>query len=809
MSATSACTRESVLDDLWNRVESLERELEAEWQRCLITCSRPDAMFAFKENQRRLLFSHIREIESTPDLFTGFAGIHNLTPRFPQAGHTIPGYGFVDPLEYTRHQSIPLSSSSATPYFIHESAISQTPTVDSLPLPLILPDPPQYSVSLVLHFPLNRAPSFGPPSDSPGTPVQHNWRSPISPSSYGYLQASTPPIVTSRPRPLRLYPPHATPNVQATYANVVGEHSQSPERRQFQDDIPWLQNHTPTPRDFTTSPVSYHSDVAPLSEKSLTTANSGRRSARGWHLDTPRLDAKDSLQRLALLPTHSQPTKKQSKKKPTSKHYADVSSEKVFRICEEDNDRLVGQSTTDVNPHTESQEFRTRTHVGRNNQGNTSGPMPMPLRSSHIEPVRQFNSAHSYPTPAKFQERHPVDDRSSPILIAPTATSPYCVTQKINIICRQLQCVFDDEAKYKRFLSYRNEAAQYVLDFLQKLLDCAPLEEALRSKLFLALVRLCRKSERYPKSFILTGVAWSQGEDPNAQGCFGDIFRSHAAKLFKAFAREAVVWSQLSHLNVLPFYGIYRLGDARNRIGLVSPWMENKNIREFLHKNPEADRLLLISDIAAGMQYLHKERVVHGDLKGVNILVSDAGRACLADFGLSSVVDSCGPRCPDLSSRNAEGGTLRYQAPELNDPDHENPRTFASDVYAFAFVCYEIFTDDHPFPELNQNYAVVIKVAKGERPNQPKENHIVERGLDDRMWSLMEDCWQQDPRDRPTAVEVVARLQRLAVDPRPAGGWGELSPSRFRLTEGEEPPNIQDELLETLRILETNGISLF
>lgn len=61
------------------------------------------------------------------------------------------------------------------------------------------------------------------------------------------------------------------------------------------------------------------------------------------------------------------------------------------------------------------------------------------------------------------------------------------------------------------------------------------------------------------------------------------------------FLREAVLWGQLSHPNVVSFLGIYRLGDQRDRIGLVSPWMENGNLDEYLVKNPKADCHILVS----------------------------------------------------------------------------------------------------------------------------------------------------------------------------------------------------------------------
>lgn len=114
----------------------------------------------------------------------------------------------------------------------------------------------------------------------------------------------------------------------------------------------------------------------------------------------------------------------------------------------------------------------------------------------------------------------------------------------------------------------------------------------------------------------------------------------------------------------------------------------------------------------AGLEYLHENQVVHGDLKGVrltlykgccvgvslmfskaNILVSSSGTACLADFGLSSVMDTELLRWTSLVTVTPTGGTVRWEAPELME-DLENggiPRpTFTSDVYAVASVMYEV-----------------------------------------------------------------------------------------------------------------------
>ena len=97
-----------------------------------------------------------------------------------------------------------------------------------------------------------------------------------------------------------------------------------------------------------------------------------------------------------------------------------------------------------------------------------------------------------------------------------------------------------------------------------------------------------------------------------------------------------------------------------------------------------------VSDVAAGVSYLHQKAIVHGDLKGVNILVTGSGKACLADFGLSNHVDAEMLTWTSESSANT-GGTVRWQAPELFDPEKENSKpTKETDVYAFSCVCYEV-----------------------------------------------------------------------------------------------------------------------
>ncbi|KAJ7454435.1 kinase-like domain-containing protein, partial [Mycena latifolia] len=94
----------------------------------------------------------------------------------------------------------------------------------------------------------------------------------------------------------------------------------------------------------------------------------------------------------------------------------------------------------------------------------------------------------------------------------------------------------------------------------------------------------------------------------------------------------------------------------------------------------------LLYDIIMGLAYLHSEDIVHGDLRGRNILIHE-GRALLTDFGLAEFVEF------EIST-NAPTRT-RWMAPELLLPDIYQPGkpprcTQASDVWAFGCVCCEV-----------------------------------------------------------------------------------------------------------------------
>ncbi|KAG6847621.1 hypothetical protein H0H93_007025, partial [Arthromyces matolae] len=255
------------------------------------------------------------------------------------------------------------------------------------------------------------------------------------------------------------------------------------------------------------------------------------------------------------------------------------------------------------------------------------------------------------------------------------------------------------------------------------------------------------------------------------------------------YARESIVWGQLIHPNIVPFYGVSKF---RSRVSFISHWAQHGEVGEYLKHNPDANRILLCLDTAYGVGYLHQNDIVHGDLKGVNVLVDGSGRACLGDFGLSSVTDPEIIKWSSQSTIASKGGTTRWQAPELLEPEDVLEKVYntkASDIYAWAGICYEIFTGQFPFFELLNTAAVRKMIMQGDTPTRPSKDDsvVLKHGLNDHLWNLMMDCWQRQASERPDIAMVLSRLTvDKPADTRPPGDWEGNTSMRFRDVQHED-----------------------
>jgi len=207
--------------------------------------------------------------------------------------------------------------------------------------------------------------------------------------------------------------------------------------------------------------------------------------------------------------------------------------------------------------------------------------------------------------------------------------------------------------------------------------------------------------------------------------------------------REAVLWRQLSHPNLVPLLGLSDLGEGALS-ALVSPWLENGNIKQYLRISSEhVNRLQLMVSIAEGLSYLHSHKIVHGDIKPANLLIDQNGQACLSDFGLSKVLDG---GCRGTAAGNI--GSARYQAPELVLGEVRHA-TEACDIYSFALVCYEILSGIQPFANLQTGVDIVLAHYEKAEPFSNANKRLLESAsADQEFWGLMSSSWDWFPYNR-------------------------------------------------------------
>ncbi|KZT35160.1 kinase-like protein, partial [Sistotremastrum suecicum HHB10207 ss-3] len=246
---------------------------------------------------------------------------------------------------------------------------------------------------------------------------------------------------------------------------------------------------------------------------------------------------------------------------------------------------------------------------------------------------------------------------------------------------------------------------------------------------------------------------------------------------------ELKLWSSLHHCNILPFIGICfpPITDSETSFSLVSPWMNNGTISEYVNKNPEVDRIALMIDIADGIAYLHAKGIVHGDLKGSNVFITNGRRAVLADFGMSRLeeIDAVFTSSSIHSSTSYNlRGTVRYMAPELL-VDETTRHTQAADMWAFGCVVLEIICGTLPYAQWNKDPQIIHRIGTGEFPQHaadlllggPLDYKECITRLDSfntgqirfkehlKFWIVCCDCWSPNPRQRPSALSMASILK--------------------------------------------------
>ncbi|XP_072968513.1 calmodulin-binding receptor-like cytoplasmic kinase 2 [Typha angustifolia] len=278
-------------------------------------------------------------------------------------------------------------------------------------------------------------------------------------------------------------------------------------------------------------------------------------------------------------------------------------------------------------------------------------------------------------------------------------------------------------------------------------------------------------------------------ENKIGQGGFGTIYKAklkdgscvavkrakknmYDKHLSAEFSSEVQTLSNVEHLNLVRFLGYLECDDERL---IVVEYVGNGTLREHLDGSRGdslelTQRLNIAIDVAHAITYLHgyaDHPIIHRDIKASNILLTDAFRAKVADFGFARLA-SDDPEVTHVSTQVK--GTAGYVDPEYL---RTYQLTDKSDVYSFGVVLVELITGRRPIErgrdqkerlttqwairKFKEGDAVIAMDARLRRT--PASIAAVEK-----MLGLAQECLAPSRRSRPTMKKCAEELWAIRRD---------------------------------------------
>ena len=215
------------------------------------------------------------------------------------------------------------------------------------------------------------------------------------------------------------------------------------------------------------------------------------------------------------------------------------------------------------------------------------------------------------------------------------------------------------------------------------------------------------------------------------------------------FRDEVALLENLKHKNILTLYGHREDGE---NFSILTEFYD-QSLREYLdiyHRNHLKSKKFFsfAKQAVSAIVYIHREEVIHQDIRSHNFFLTASGVLKLAEFDRAKI--TFGTDSVDLS----EGENIRYgwQPPEVLTT-HEISK--ASDVYSFHVVLWELLTKQIPFKGLTRFTLLQQVVRIGNRPAIPDS-------CSDELRQVLTKGWNGDRTRRPRIDDVEKELDHLA-----------------------------------------------
>ncbi|KAL2019953.1 hypothetical protein VTK56DRAFT_9045 [Thermocarpiscus australiensis] len=240
--------------------------------------------------------------------------------------------------------------------------------------------------------------------------------------------------------------------------------------------------------------------------------------------------------------------------------------------------------------------------------------------------------------------------------------------------------------------------------------------------------------------------------NPKAAG--GD--KKKMQELVAALDQEIDTMQHLDHVNIVQYLGCER---KETSISIFLEYISGGSIGSCLRKHGKFEEPVVASltrQTLSGLAYLHREGILHRDLKADNILLDLDGTCKISDFGISKKTDNIYGN----DKTNSMQGSVFWMAPEVIRSQGEG-YSAKVDIWSLGCVVLEMFCGRRPWSK-DEAVGAIYKIANGETPPIPDD---VREEISPIAIAFMLDCFTVNPSERPTADVLLSQHPFCELDP--------------------------------------------
>ena len=266
---------------------------------------------------------------------------------------------------------------------------------------------------------------------------------------------------------------------------------------------------------------------------------------------------------------------------------------------------------------------------------------------------------------------------------------------------------------------------------------------------------------------------------------------NHDEEFLRRFDREAQAASKVSHHNIVNLLDVGVQGQYRY---LVLEYVEGRTLKDIIDEKgalPQVTAVQIAIRILSALQHMHRNGIIHRDIKPQNILIHADGHVKVSDFGIARLAGS-----GTISKTDMVMGSVHYFSPEQAQGQEV---TEASDIYSAGVVLYEMLTGSVPF---DGDTPVAIAMQHIKIP--PRAVNILNPEVSPAINAVVQKALAKKPADRYQQAEDMARdLQKALTAPVQKTPEGVIDPGPEDNGQHKRPDHPRDpfDWSQTVRVL--------